>query len=452
MAVVIVVAYVMTRTVFFDDVLHGRLTIRNKTYLIVIFGCFAVYGTLSGIKILDAVSNTRYIGPVVAGLVGGPLVGLGAGLIGGIHRYLYGGFTAFSSGLSTVVAGFAAGLVYSYNWRRHKNFVSIAGASLCALIVQIYHLSQILVLEKPFDRAFQLVMDAALPMIITNVGGVAIFTFIVSNCLKESRTLAERNRFQLENKRIESELRVASDIQNSMVPTVFTLLPDRPEFDLYAILNSAKEVGGDLYDFALVEEENLYLAVGDVSDKGVPAALLMAVTKTLLKSMAVLDLAPDTILSRANVEISSNNDALMFITVFCGIINCRKGELVYSNAGHNPPLILRNSGEVEWLELPVGLVLGVDADASYSTKSILLNPGDTVVVYTDGVTEAMNSERQLFSEARLIDTARRFINADAQEVVKGIAAAVHEYADGTVQSDDITIMAIKYRGCGSRHG
>jgi len=232
----------------------------------------------------------------------------------------------------------------------------------------------------------------------------------------------------------------------SMVPHVFTTIPERPEAEIFATLAPAREVGGDLYDFYLMGENELFFTVGDVSDKGVPAALLMAVTKTLLKGFAEPGRAPSELIARANAELASNNPSLMFVTLYFGKLDLATGELAYSNAGHNPPLIIREGGAVEWLKLPPGLVLGVDMDTPYETNTTRLNPGDTIVVYTDGVTEAMNEARELFSEERLFKTLELNAAGSPKEIVSAVSDAVNEFAAGFEQSDDITVLAICYKG------
>jgi sigma-B regulation protein RsbU (phosphoserine phosphatase) len=246
--------------------------------------------------------------------------------------------------------------------------------------------------------------------------------------------------------RIESELKIAHAIQMSFLPK--RLLPTRraAAFELEALLEPAKEVGGDLYDYFFVDEDHLFFAVGDVSDKGVPAALFMAVTKTLIKGIASGETSPSEVLARVNRELCSENTEVMFVTVFCGTLDLQTGELRYSNAGHNPPLALRQGGVVEWLDVPPGLVLGVDADSSYETRTGRLGPGDTLLAYSDGVTEAMNPERQLYSNARLQEAAGECVSKEAAETVKTVLRSTRQFAAGATQSDDITILAVRYRG------
>ncbi len=246
--------------------------------------------------------------------------------------------------------------------------------------------------------------------------------------------------------RIESELKIAHAIQMSFLPK--RLLPGRQAaaFELDAVLEPAKEVGGDLYDYFFVDDDHLFFTIGDVSDKGVPAALFMAVTKTLIKGIVSRGTPPSEVLARVNRELCSENSEAMFVTVFCGTLDLRTGELVYSNAGHNPPLAVCNGGFAEWLDMPPGLVLGVDPDSPYETRSRRLCPGEGLLLYTDGVTEAMNPRRQLYSDARLKDAAAVCSGQGAAETVQTILRSTREFASGATQSDDITILAVRYKG------
>jgi len=245
--------------------------------------------------------------------------------------------------------------------------------------------------------------------------------------------------------RYESELKIARTIQMSFLPKNFPPFPENVEFDIYATLDSAKEVGGDLYDFFLLDEDHLFFSIGDVSGKGVPAALFMAATKTLMKGTAGRDMAPSDVLSRVNRELCLGNDSMMFVTVFCGILNFRTGEVLYSNAGHNPPLILRAGQPPEWLTLPDGFFLGTMEDSVYETRQILLAPGDMLLLYTDGVTEAMNGDKFFYEERRLIRVTEDHGHEPPENLVREILRSVRDFAGSEPQSDDITMLALSFR-------
>ncbi|MDP2838670.1 MAG: PP2C family protein-serine/threonine phosphatase, partial [Syntrophales bacterium] len=246
--------------------------------------------------------------------------------------------------------------------------------------------------------------------------------------------------------RYESELKIARTIQMSFLPKNFPPFPENIEFDIYATLASAKEVGGDLYDFFLLDKDHLFFSIGDVSGKGVPAALFMAAAKTLMKGTAGRDMAPSEVLSRVNRELCLENDSMMFVTVFCGMLNFRTGEVLYSNAGHNPPLVLRPGQPPEWLPLPDGFFLGTMEDSTYETRRILLASGEMLLLYTDGVTEAMNGEKAFYYEERLIRVAKDHERGSPEELVREILQSVRDFAGSEPQSDDITLLALSFRG------
>jgi phosphoserine phosphatase RsbU/P len=248
--------------------------------------------------------------------------------------------------------------------------------------------------------------------------------------------------------RIESELKIAHDIQMSMVPKTFPPFPDRKEFDIYATLIPAREVGGDFYDFFFIDDQRLCFAIGDVSGKGVPASLFMALTKTMFRATGGRqNVTAETILSRLNAEICRDNDSCMFVTVFCALLNVGTGQVEYSNAGHNLPYVLCD-GAVTALTNTGGMALGVDDSASFHTGRVVLKPGDHLVLYTDGVTEAMNRDDELFSEGRLETTLQEVKGQSSKEVIEKITKDVQTFAAGAPQSDDITLLVLGYIGLG----
>ena len=249
--------------------------------------------------------------------------------------------------------------------------------------------------------------------------------------------------------RIESELKIARTIQMSFLPRRFPPFPEQHAFEIFGALEPAKEVGGDFYDFFLLGPDHLFVAVGDVSDKGVPAALFMAVTKTLLKGVAEPDLAPSEVLNRVNLELCRDNDSMMFVTVFCALLNHRTGELAYTNAGHNPPVLIAGGRAPARLDLPKGFLLGAFEESRYRTQTILLTPGDTLVIYTDGVTEAMDRDQRLYSEARLQQVLAGTESDPTEQLVGRVMTSVHAFAQGAPQSDDITVLALRFKGPGA---
>ncbi len=244
--------------------------------------------------------------------------------------------------------------------------------------------------------------------------------------------------------RMQKELNVGRDIQMSMVPQTFPPFPDRAEFSIHAVLNPAREVGGDFYDFFFIDEDRLCFCVGDVSGKGVPAALFMAVTRTLIKARASDDLSTASIVTRVNDELSQNNKNYMFVTLFTGILNLITGELTYTNAGHNPSYIIRAQGDPDRLENRHGPVIGARPGLAYQEDSHHLFDGDTLFMYTDGVTEAHDRENALFGDRRLAEMMGSGKNEDVKKIVLDVVEAVKAFEGECDQYDDVTAMAVKY--------
>ncbi len=250
--------------------------------------------------------------------------------------------------------------------------------------------------------------------------------------------------------RIESELKIAHAIQMSFLPKRFPPLTERNRVDIAAFLEPAREVGGDLYDYFMLDQR-LFFGIGVVSDKGVPAALFMAVTKTLMKGLAEVDLGPAEILQRVNAELARENEANMFATVFCGILDLPTGTLTYSNAGHNPPVLIRADHQPEWLPLPPGVFLGTFEQARYQNQEIRLQPGDRLLLYTDGITEAADVDLELFDNDRLLMTVKNFKGHTVAELITEVMAAVKAFTKEAPQSDDITLLALQYKGQQADH-
>jgi PAS domain S-box-containing protein len=253
-------------------------------------------------------------------------------------------------------------------------------------------------------------------------------------------------RLEIANERMSEELNFAGDIQMGLLPLIFPAFPTRTEFNIYASLIPAREVGGDFYDFYFIDENHLCFVVGDVSGKGAPGALLMAVSKTLIKSRAMDDFEPSGILTHVNNELSQNNESAMFVTVFLGILDIRTGKIEYTNAGHNPPYIRRKDSSVEKLDAFHGPVIGALPSLHYKEDAVVLEQGDMIVVYSDGITESMNIEDQLYSDDRL----EQFLATDRintpQKLADQVVRDVKTHEGDAEQSDDITILTLQFTG------
>src|SRR5262245_21264749 len=249
----------------------------------------------------------------------------------------------------------------------------------------------------------------------------------------------------IEKERMEEALKLAHDIQMSMLPKIFPPFPERREFDIFATITPAKEEGGDLYDFFFIDDDHLCFAIGDVSGKGVPASLFMAVTKTLFRATAGNSGSPGEILARLNTEICRDNESCMFVTLFCGILNIRTGQVDYSNGGHNLPYYLHHNG-VSLLESIGGRALGLVEQSPYASGRIVLRPSEALLLYTDGVTEAMDSKQRLYSDQRLAEFLANNRGSSPRQITGDLVNDVRQFAGETPQSDDITILALHYFG------
>ncbi|MCQ2413461.1 MAG: SpoIIE family protein phosphatase, partial [Clostridia bacterium] len=246
--------------------------------------------------------------------------------------------------------------------------------------------------------------------------------------------------------RIDKELELAKNIQTSAIPGTFPAYPKHRDFDIFALMNPAKEVGGDFYDFYLTKGDTMNFVIADVSGKGIPAAMFMMRAKTELKSLTEAELPLDAVFTDGNRALCEGNDAGMFVTAWQGSLDLLSGDLTFANAGHNPPLIRHADGKFEYLKTRPGFVLAGMDSVKYRTQQLKLTPGDTVFLYTDGVTEATNANNELYGEERLLTA----INSREFETVRELCTFIRGEIDGFVgdapQFDDITMVALRYFG------
>lgn len=249
-----------------------------------------------------------------------------------------------------------------------------------------------------------------------------------------------------DKERIATELSVATQIQSSMLPSTFPAFPGREDFDIFAMMDPAKEVGGDFYDFFFVDDDHLSITIADVSGKGVPAALFMVITRTLMKNHAALKKSPAEVFTAVNNLLCENNSASMFVTAFTGILNLKTGEFVYANAGHNPPLIKRKGGNFEWIKTKPALFLAGMEGMRYREYSMTLCKGDELLLYTDGVTEALDAGDDLYGEDRLLHCLNRLPEHNSASMLQLVKEDVQRFVGGAEQADDITMLAFRFLG------
>ncbi|MDI6644149.1 MAG: LytS/YhcK type 5TM receptor domain-containing protein [Methanobacteriaceae archaeon] len=380
--VIVVIAYVVSRLSCFTEILEGKLTMKNHVILIIIFGAISIFGTYSGIEVLGAMANVRDLGPMVAGLVGGPVIGLGAGIIGGLYRLSLGGFTAVPCALSTILSGLLAGLIYIINKRQ---FVGIYWAVLFAILMESLHMLLTLALARPYSQALLVVNEVSMPMIFSNALGMFIFAFIISNLLRERKVIMERDLYHNELERKKHEIKVASKIQRSFLPSKELFIPG---FDLALFNIPASDRGGDFYDVIPLAEDRVGLVIADVYGESYPASLLMALSRTIIKAEAK-NKTPQSLIKYLNNLIAVDIKPELFITILYGELDLKNHIFTYVNASHNPPLIFKNNrlDELEKDDRSLGRL----EDIQLKEYKIKINSGDILIFYTDGVIKSLET-------------------------------------------------------------
>jgi sigma-B regulation protein RsbU (phosphoserine phosphatase) len=443
MSVIIVVAYLLTRSRIFSEVLDGHPAVKTQIILILVFGALSVYGTLSGVEFMGAIVNVRDLGPMLAGLLGGPVVGVGAGLIGAAYRLTLGGFTVYSCSLATVLAGLFGGIIWLLRGRR---FAGITIAVLFAILMEGFHMLLALALCRPFDQAVAVVSTVALPMILANAAGMFVFAFIIQNLENERKMQAERDTLLREMERKKTELAIAAEIQQSFLPDT---IPQIEGYDIAGRSVMAKEVGGDFFDVIPFEvfplgSGKLGIVIGDVSGKGIPAALFMALSRIVVRVNATWHASrPAAAIRDANAIISKDSKSGMFVTLFYGYLDSTTHTLTYVNAGHNPPIHYRAAdGTLSELGA-TGIAMGLLDEAEYTQDTVQLAAGDLLILYTDGITEAENARLEMFTLERLKKIILASLALPAGDITREILGAVKSFTGDHQQSDDITLLVIR---------
>lgn len=268
----------------------------------------------------------------------------------------------------------------------------------------------------------------------------------IEKSLREIRYIkkTEQERQLLDS--VQQDLDTAARIQKKILPQDFPPFPGRTEFNIYAEMHTAKEVGGDFYDFFFLDDDNLGFVIGDVSGKGVPASIYMAVSRTMLKAIASQIHDPGKCLDTVNTMLIPESDISTFVTVFYAVLNTKTGVVRYCNGGHNLPYIMKKNGSVKQIENTDGLLLGKIEPIMFETKEVQLEAGDKILMYTDGVTEAMDSTEEMYEEERLEKYLDKNINAPLDKLLKGLVVDVLKFAGKADQSDDITMLTLEYTG------
>ena len=269
----------------------------------------------------------------------------------------------------------------------------------------------------------------------------------IQKTLDEIHRLREALQAKSQLSSLQYDLSTAARIQQKIIPKTFPPFPDKKQIEIYASMDAARDVGGDFYDYFFIDNERLAFLIGDVSGKGVPAAIYMAICRTMLRAVASQVADPGECLRRVNKMLIPDSDITTFVTVFYGVLNIRTGSIKYCNGGHDLPLILRADGSVETLEDTQGLLLGKFEPIDFETERVNLNKGDILVLTTDGVAEAMNAEEDFYTTEKLEETLKEIGGGkNPKEVTEDIIASVKGFVNGHEQSDDITMLLLQYNG------
>src|SRR5579871_2283307 len=272
------------------------------------------------------------------------------------------------------------------------------------------------------------------------------FEITLQKTIQEIEGLRAGHQAQKRLSSLESELAVANRIQQSMLPRRFPPFPGRTDFEIFAQMEPARSVGGDFYDFFEIDSDRLAFLIGDVSGKGVPAALFMASTRTLLRAIAMQGTTAAECIRQVNTILAKPSDNPMFVTLIYGILDTRTGAVDYCNAGHQPPYVLSSGGELSQAADGGGLLAGFEEKAVYQGGAAQLKPGDALVLFTDGVTEAFDDTGAMFDDARLEASLKSVASSPVDEIVKTVFRQVTAFTGPAVQSDDITVLAVRYLG------
>ncbi len=254
------------------------------------------------------------------------------------------------------------------------------------------------------------------------------------------------SRITAERERIGAELTLATDIQKSTLPHIFPPFPDRNEMDIYALMDPAREVGGDFYDFFMVDDDHLCLVIADVSGKGIPASLFMMISKIIIKSYAMLGIGPAEILGKTNETLCEDNKTDMFVTTWVGILELSTGTLRAANAGHEYPAIRHNGSKFELMKDKHGFVIGGIEDLVFTEYEVKMQPGSTLFVYTDGVPEASDSSNNMFGTERMLDSLNEVCESSPEDIIRHVRTSIDEFTRDGTQFDDLTMLCIRYNG------
>lgn len=438
--VIIVIAYIISRIAYFQEILDGKFTFKNLSVVILIFGLISIFGTYSGTVVFGAIANVRDLGPMIAGLVGGPIVGLGAGLIGGLYRYFFmGGPTTLSCSIATILAGLFAGIIFLANGRK---FIGVFGAVIFAVLMECFHMLLVLLLVEPFSLAVSIVGELSSPMIFANALGMLVFSFIISNLLREKKTKEERDMYFDELERKKNELKVAKKIHQTFLSDAIPLLND---FDIAALNIPAKEVGGDFYDFIPITDDKIGIVIANVSEKGVPAALLMALSKTIVQTKTRKTHRVSDVMEYLNKLVMIEADEGIDLSLFYAVLDIKKKILTYINAGHESPLVYKKSKEDIIELITEDFNLGKEVKREFIEHKLNLDSDDVLIFYTNEIINTLNENEDKFEIGRLKELIFGTSSLPSDMIIEKIKNQISSFSKDNPQFDDMTLIALKVK-------
>ncbi len=330
------------------------------------------------------------------------------------------------------------------------NMPRMDGLSLLGRIGELDRLLKVVIVSAYGDMSnIRTAMNRGAFDFVTKPISFDDLTVTIEKTNRELEVHRQASRVQGRLTALQRELEIARRIQLSMLPSAFPAFPEHEEFELYATMIPAQEVGGDLYDCFLVGEDRLGFVIGDVSGKGVGAALFMAITRTILRSTALRGLAPADCVREVNRTLYPESMPHMFVTLVYGVLDRRSGAVSLCNAGHNKPYLVRAGGAVEVVDGVRGVAVCLTGDFDYAPTDLALEPGDSLVLYTDGVTEAVDPARHLFEDERLVACLEQARGEPPSEVIRDVLGAVEAFSGGAPPADDITMLVLRYTGAGT---
>ena len=435
--VLAVVAYALMRTRFLEGIPGKRETeVRNRLVLIFPFAVFSLYGELNAMFLEGGYAAIDHAGQIAGGLLAGPVVGIGAGLLLAASRYAFGDYLALPAALNCMLVGLCAGLYHEWfrEWRPERR-LRARDATMFTLAVEGAGLAFMGFFIPDLDWSGKLLLEGVAPMALGNALAVGILIAVFNAVLAERAVLAAKSL-------TEQELRQARHVQTYFMPRTWPLFPVRKRFlRLFGGSEPVRRNPQIFLDHFVLDEHRICVALGEVQSSDLPGLLLLAAARDLLRVTAETGAEPAECLYRLNNELCRGNASGVPVTLFCGVLDVRTGEMTYANAGHHQPLLCEN-GRVAVLEKTVGLPLGTMEERPYSQDMVTIGENELLILYTGGLTGTLNLRGESFGEARLKELAGRSGMEDPSEAIRRIAAEVQNFSADPESAEEFLLLAL----------